>query len=166
MPESYAQLCTTCGMCCDGTLFHSVELKSGDSARRIASLGIKLRRKKGVEFFLQPCSAHRESQGVCSCKIYDQRPLRCRLFCCRQLLGVESGEISELAAMEKIREARSRIARINELITQVAETNPNRSLAHRVANALTTLHRSSIHDLLASAMQELEEFLLEEFRMD
>ena len=166
MSESSARLCSNCGMCCDGTLFHSVELRLGDSPRQIASLGLKLRWKKGVAFFLQPCSAHRETDGACSCKIYGQRPVRCQLFSCRQLRGVESGEISEAAALEKIRAARSRVVRVTNYINQVAETNLNRSLAHRVASALTTDNRSPLHDQLDSAMQELESFLEKEFRTD
>ena len=106
-----ARLCAACGMCCDGVLFHSVELQPGDSPRQLAALGLKLRSKKGVAFFLQPCSAHREVGSTCSCAIYDQRPARCRLFNCRQLLGVASGETTETDALGKIRTARSKYGR-------------------------------------------------------
>jgi len=154
-------------MCCDGVLFHSVELQPADSARRLASLGMKLRRKKGIEFFLQPCSMHREENGQCSCKIYEDRPVRCRAFNCRQLQAVEAGTKSEADALEMIRLAKSGVARVNELIAQIAETNPNRSLAHRVANALTLAkgaERTPIQDELHSAMKGLEELLQKEFR--
>lgn len=162
-----ASLCASCGMCCDGVLFHSVELQPGDHPRQLASLGLKLRRKKGVEFFLQPCAAHRDENGSCSCSIYAERPKRCRLFNCRQILAVESGAITEAEASEKIREARSRVARVKELMGHVGETNPNRSLAHRVANALTLPEgegRTPLHEELDSAMRELEHFLEKEFR--
>ena len=163
-----AKLCGACGMCCDGVLFHSVELQTGDSPRRLASLGLKLRRRKGVEFFLQPCSAHREEDGKCSCAIYEDRPLRCRRFNCRQIEGVEAGTFSEDSALEKIREARKRVARVNELIARTGETNPARSLAHRVANALTLptgAERTPQHDELDAAMRLLEELLGKEFRV-
>ena len=155
-------------MCCDGVLFHSVELRSGDNPRQLSALGLKLRRKKGVEFFLQPCAAHREENGACSCAIYAERPTRCRLFNCRQILSVESGAASEAEAMDKIRNARSQVARVNELIDRIGESNPARSLAHRVANALTLLEgssRTALHDELDTAMRELEAFLATEFRV-
>ena len=158
-------------MCCDGVLFHSVELKSGDNPRQLSAFGLKVRRKKGVEFFLQPCSAHspkNQESGACSCAIYAERPTRCRLFNCRQILSVESGGVSEAEAMEKIRTARSRVARVNALIDRIGESNPARSLAHRVANALTLQEgasRTALHDELDDAMRELEAFLEEEFRV-
>ena len=165
-----ARLCAACGMCCDGVLFHAVELQKGDSSRQLASLGLKLRRKKGTEYFLQPCAAHREEAGACSCNIYEHRPIRCRLFDCRQLRGVASGEITEAEAQEKIREARARVAEVTALMDQIAETNPNRGLAHRVANALTLPKASAgissvLHDQLDSTMQALEAFLQREFRV-
>jgi uncharacterized protein len=163
-----ARLCAACGMCCDGVLFHAVNLQAGDSARQLASLGMKIRRKKGVEFFLQPCFAHSETEGSCTCAIYDQRPARCRLFNCKQLLRVASAETSEADALEKISEARARVARVNELISEFGESNLNRSLAHRVAHALTLQkgeERTPLHDRLDGAMIELEALLEKEFRV-
>ena len=156
-------------MCCDGVLFHSVELQPGDSPRHLASIGLKLRSKKGVSFFLQPCSFHRETDGKCSCKIYDQRPSRCSAFNCRQLLEVSSGAITEAEALEKIQAARTRVTQVNTLIAQMGESNLNRSLAHRVAHALTLRNqeaeRTPLHEELEVAMKELEAMLEKEFRV-
>jgi phage gp36-like protein len=82
---------------------------------------------------------------------------------------VASGESTEAAAVEKIQEARTRVAQVNELIAQFGESNMNRSLSHRVAHALTlqskTAERTPLHDALENAMQELESFLEKEFRV-
>jgi Fe-S-cluster containining protein len=167
-PSSSERLCGACGMCCTGVLFHSVELQPGENPRQLSALGLKLRRKKGVEFFLQPCSAHREENGACSCTIYAQRPARCRLFNCRQILAVEAGSVSEANALEKIRNARAQVARVNELIARLGESNPARSLAHRTANALTLAEgaeRTELHDELDATMKGLEGFLAKEFRI-
>ena len=162
------RLCSACGMCCDGVFFHSVELQSGDNPRQLSSLGLKLRRKKGVEFFLQPCGAHREEDSICSCAIYAERPIRCHRFNCRLILSVESGGVSEAEAMEAIRVARSQVVRVNELINRVGESNPARSLAHRVANVLTLPEGAQLtvlHDELDAAFKQLESFFVKEFRV-
>ncbi len=166
--RSTEDLCSSCGMCCDGVLFHSVELQSGDQPRKLSALGLKIRKQKGVEYFLQPCSAHREVSGKCSCLIYEDRPARCRNFACRQLRGVLTGEVTEEVALEKIRSARAQVAQVNALMGQIAETNPNRSLAHRVANALTLpkgAEQTPLHDELKVSMENLEAFLAKDFRV-
>ena len=52
-----------------------------------------------------------------------------------------------------------------DAILEIAETNPNRALAQRCANALTTHDRTPHHDELESAMRELESLLDREFRV-
>lgn len=147
-------------MCCNGVLFHSVLLQTGDSARALSAAGLKIKRKAGQEFFLQPCAAHRE----CQCAIYDRRPARCRLFNCRQLHRVTADETAEASALDKIAEARILVDRVNTLINHLAETNQNRALAQRCANALTTSDWTLLHGELQSTMQELETLLALEFR--
>lgn len=157
-----ARLCAECGMCCDGVLFHSVVLQPGDFPRKLASLGFKLRRKRGAEYFLQPCSAY---QG-CRCSLYDDRPIRCRDFRCSQLVRLASGEIDEAVALENIRKARALVARVDAAIAQLAQTNPHRSLAQRCANALTTDDPTPAHKALKSAMEELAKMLETHFRVE
>ena len=50
-------LCSGCGMCCNGVMFHTVELQSTDSPRAIAALGVKLKHKAGKVYIQQPCPA-------------------------------------------------------------------------------------------------------------
>ncbi len=155
-----SRLCAACGMCCDGTLFHSVVLQPEDSARALAALGLRIKRRGGAHF-LQPCAAHRHA----SCAIYDERPARCRAFNCRQLLRLETGEITESMAFEKIRNTRARVDRVNALIRHCSDTNPARGLAQRCANALTTPLRTPHHDDLEAAMRDLETVLEKDFRV-
>lgn len=94
--------------------------------------------------------------------------MRCRLFNCKQLLAVDSGDTTESAALEQIKEARTRVAEVNALIGQLGESNLNRSLAHRVTHALTLQkgeERTPLHDRLDGAMIELEALLDKEFRI-
>jgi len=157
-----ARLCAACGMCCDGVLFHSVVLQRGDSVRSLRAKGLKIKRKAGREYFLQPCSAHRD----CLCAIYAERPQRCRLFNCRQLLRLAAGETTEAAALEKIEEARRLSDRVEVLIGKAGGGNPNRSLSQRSANALTTAEWCPVHDVLQALMEELEALLAREFRVE
>lgn len=163
-PESAARLCAACGMCCDGTLFHAVTLRPGDSGRALAAAGLKVKRKAGESFFAQPCPAHHATR----CAIYDVRPARCRDFSCRQLRRLGAGEIGESEAMARILEARAGVERVRRLMDRLAETNPRRALARRVANALTDAppEMSALRDELAAAMRGLEALLAREFRVD
>jgi len=152
-------------MCCNGVLFHSVVLQPGDSERALSAAGLKIKRRGRAPHFLQPCSAHRDSL----CTIYDRRPVRCRLFNCRQLLCLASGEITEGMALEKIRETRDLVHHANDLMRRAGETNPRRALAHRFANLMTDPSPGSeaaqLRGQLASIMRELESLLEKNFRV-
>src|SRR6516162_5143801 len=102
--NSVEQLCPNCGLCCDSTLFADVELRAGDDAGRLKKLGLALFQKTKTKFaFVQPCACF---DGK-FCKIYADRPKRCRLFECGLLKRVQSGELTATAALKKIAEAKS-----------------------------------------------------------
>ena len=147
-------------MCCDGTLFHSVVLQPEDSPRTLSSLGLTLKRKPGLTTFRQPCSAHQDNR----CTIYENRPQRCRLFNCQQLLRVASGEITQSAAQETIASTRGKINKVVERIERLTETNPNQGLAQRFSVALANTAPSQERTELESAMNELQQILEKEFR--
>ena len=148
-------------MCCDGTLFHSVILQRQDSARTLTSLGFTLKRKKGVATFRQPCTAH-EAKG---CKIYSDRPTRCRLFDCQQVLRVRRNEISEAEAKTTILKTRNKIRSVLEKVERLVETNPQHGLAQRVATAVANSPESVAKTDLVNSMSELEEILERDFRV-
>ena len=112
-------LCQACGLCCNGVMFHTVRLQPADSAKALAALGLKLKRKKGHDYILQPCPAFRGEQ----CSIYTARPERCRLFECRQLQRLAAGEITEAAALETIRDVQQRVAHLYALLAQAGTTD-------------------------------------------
>ncbi len=155
-----SRLCAACGMCCDGTLFHNVTLQPGDSPRALASHGLRTKRRRDETFFHQPCPAHCGNH----CAIYDDRPTRCRAFDCRLLQRVATNDITEADARAKITEARRQANEVENLIEQITETNPHRSLAHRAANALTTDTPTPTHSKLERALQTLETNLETNFR--
>lgn len=162
--EAAMRLCAACGMCCNGVMFHGVRLQPGDSARKLASLGLKL--KRGKSHIPQPCPAH---QGSC-CTIYAHRPARCRLFACRQLEAVASGAASEAAALEKILEAGIRVARVRKLFHQAGDVREHKAFATRYAAVFTPPLDPAppavlLREQLASAMDDLEKLLAKDFRI-
>jgi len=160
-PEITQTLCSNCGMCCDGTLFHSVVLQPTDSPRALSSLGLTLKRKPGLTTFRQPCSAHQNNQ----CAIYEDRPQRCRLFNCQQLLRVASGEITQSVAQETIASTREKRSQVVEKIERLTETNPKQGLTQRFAVALANTAPSLERTELETEMSELQKILEKEFRV-
>ena len=163
------RLCAACGLCCNGVMFHSMELQPSDQLKELLSLGMKLKKKRKQVLILQPCSAYKDS----CCAIYAQRPQRCRLFACRQLLRVRSGEIAEQDALEKISDVKSRIDSLDELLDLAGATNRRRSLKRRHQKILDEpLDESgapaaaALRERLAEAMLELEEVLESDFRVE
>jgi len=164
-PESAERLCAACGMCCNGVLFHGMAVQPGDSLRALAAKGLRAKRRDGELQFQQPCPAH---DGNC-CRIYAERPQRCRAFACRQLEGVFNGEILESAAMEKIHEARRRTDRVRELLEMLGDDRKTRPLATRCAGVFTppldpSPHAEALRAELRGAMTALEAMLAKDFR--
>ena len=131
----------------------------------MAAKGLKAKRRDGELQFLQPCPAH---DGNC-CRIYAERPQRCRVFACRQHEGVFTGEILESAAMEKIQEAKRRSDRVRELLEMLGDDRKTRPLATRCAGVFTppldpSPHAESLREELRGAMTALEEMLAKDFR--
>jgi hypothetical protein len=118
------QLCPNCGLCCDSTLFADVELRAGDNPKRLEKLGLSLKKKGKVKLaFAQPCACF---DGK-FCKIYADRPKRCRLFECGLLKRVGAGELGAGAALEKISEAKSLAKKVRDLLQSLGQ--PTEKLA-------------------------------------
>ena len=149
-------------------MFYAVNLQPEDSERDLKTRGLPLKHKKKQSFLPQPCSAYR---GSC-CSIYLHRPQRCRLFNCRQLLRVESGEISEASALQTITEARGLADLILDLLPRSGSTNLKRSLRTRYEFALAQPldpdldpHASKLRKELVQTMETLESILASDFRV-
>lgn len=160
-----SRLCAECGLCCNGVIFHTVRLQPADSAKELAALGLKLKRKKGANYLLQPCPAFRGTH----CAIYAARPERCRLFECRQLKRVAAGRITEAMALAKIREVQRLVEEVNGLLEKAGGTNAKRPLSKRCEKALAEPPADEaamqLQDRLKSATQQLDTLLDRDFRL-
>jgi hypothetical protein len=119
-------------MCCNGVLFGDVELRAGDDARRLASLGLDLFRKDRHQAFAQPCSCF---DGK-FCNIYADRPKRCRTFECRLLQRTQAEELTTAEALKKIKLARKQVEAVRQLVRQLGHTDERVPLNRRYAEVM------------------------------
>ena len=105
LPEN---LCTSCGLCCDGSLFADIELKNRRESLGLESFGLAVEDGDDGELLIQPCGALKGTR----CSIYQYRPTCCRTFECRLLRDVEEGKRTIAAAREIVRQTRELITRI------------------------------------------------------
>jgi Fe-S-cluster containining protein len=104
--ERLSQLCESCALCCDGSLFGRVALDPEEigPARRN-----RLRVIESGHMFEQPCAmlAAPGADARRACTIYDERPRSCRRFACRlyDRHQREGGSLEpRLAAVRRVRE--------------------------------------------------------------
>lgn len=167
-PEVASRLCAACGMCCNGVVFQEVHLQPDDSIKSVSALGLRLKSRHGKRYFEQPCRAFCGTH----CSVYEERPVRCRSFDCRQLMLVANGTIDEDAALQMIRRAHELVDNVEQLIKQSGAKNLKRSLKQRFEHA--TSEPVSVEDLsgaienrarLMRCYLELTELLDTEFRV-
>jgi len=129
------QLCQKCGLCCDSTLFADVELRAGDDSAQLRKHGLKLE-KKGLRkmAFAQPCACF---DGV-NCRIYHDRPKRCRTFECGLLKKVNDGEMTAATALKKIASAKAKAEHVRELLLLNGQRDETLALTHRYQAAMNT----------------------------
>ena len=127
------QLCLHCGLCCDGTLFRDVELQPGDDAAKLRALGLPVTRSRRREEadhlkFPQPCAA------LCpdlKCRVYADRPARCREFECALFKAVAVGKVDLPAALKTIRHTRQQAEKVRRLLRELGDVGERVSLARR-----------------------------------
>jgi len=122
-----SHLCPTCALCCNGVLFNDVQLRVGDDPARLTDRGVPLK-KHGSTFRLQqPCSCLESNR----CRVYADRPERCRTFECRLLQRAQSGEVTEAAALKAIQQARRRADSVRRILRELGDTNESVPLTRR-----------------------------------
>jgi Fe-S-cluster containining protein len=126
MPDLAKDLCVSCGLCCDGSLFWAVSLPKDDPAPVKRDENGKLR---------QPCP---HLDGLCT--IYSRRPVSCRTFNCKVLTDVQSGQSDMTQAQSIIAEMRSILAALDESLPR-----SDKSIFHRAAT-FATINKAKLDD--------------------
>jgi len=122
-------LCLSCGLCCDGVLFSSVICSTATEARRMKELGSPIESHEGLAIFPQPC-AHLHGTR---CRVYAERPGRCRQFECELLKAVRRGEATAEAAGAIIAETRAAAAQLRSRLLALGDHDTHLPLARRCA---------------------------------
>ena len=127
------QLCPNCGLCCNGVLFADVELRKGDDAQRLVELGLSLIKKGRQQAFAQPCACF---DGTL-CRIYAERPKRCRTFECGLLKRVQAGELDADAALKTIAQAKRQVEKVCKLLRGTGSDDARLALSQRYERAMS-----------------------------
>ena len=90
-------ICINCGLCCDGTLFKFAKIKDEETTSPIVTANISFT-DDGKKKLKQRCCFLDHKL----CTIYDERPLVCAGFKCKQLESFISNSISYDEAMKII----------------------------------------------------------------
>lgn len=165
LPE---RLCLACGLCCNGVLFKDVELQPGDDAEYLRLLGLPIREPRRIQSesghalrskpdlripkFPQPCAA------LCAgnrCRIYAERPARCREFECALFKSVAAGETELAAALKTIRAARQRADQVRRLLCALGDTDEHLALSLRFKRTRRRLEAGGFDDASADTFGEL-----------
>jgi len=163
-PEAASRLCCDCGFCCNGVMFGRVVLQALDSRETLRAIGFTVKRKQKQSFFTQPCIAFNQGK----CRVYEQRPTRCRLFECKILQKVVTGEWKVHQALHAIEQVQSHVQRIETLLNPAGTETSHKSLLKRVGDRLSDWEESGEIESaknLQSALDALEQRLEKDFRV-
>ena len=90
--EKISKICTSCGFCCDGTLFNYAQVNDVKDLESIKKLGLTKINKEGRSFFKLPC-CHFDQK----CTVYDQsKPEICSKFFCEPIKKIKKGNYLSL----------------------------------------------------------------------
>jgi hypothetical protein len=128
-----SQLCPKCGLCCNGVLFADVELRKGDDSEHLGELGLSLEKKGRHRAFAQPCACF---DGRL-CRIYDERPKRCRTFECGLLKRVQAGELDASAALKTIAQATRQVEIVCKILCCAESDDDRLALSQRYERAMS-----------------------------
>jgi len=149
-PGLIAQLCPQCAMCCNGVLFKDVELQAGDDPARLRSLGLPFAKTRVVKF-PQPCAA---LEG-CHCRIYADRPVRCRSFDCALLQSVAAGATDGATALRVIQRTRKLADEVRRLLRKSGNAEEQLSLSLRFRRTQRRLESLQLDDDTAEIFGQL-----------
>ena len=113
LQSSGSDLCRSCGLCCDGTLFGRVRLQPQDPPEPLRLAGILVTSEDTGSQFKLACAAH---QHGC-CQVYPSRPSNCRSYQCKLLRRFARGDVTWAEAQTQV----GRLRRLREQLGKEVE---------------------------------------------
>lgn len=170
-PEAIiAQLCLACGICCNGVLFKDVELPLGHHTDRLAKLGLAVQRHHRHGSLPQPCAALGDGNR---CRVYTDRPDRCRHFECALFQAVRAGKVEVPTAQRRIRATLLRAEKIRRFFQVLGDTEESlafslrfRRIQQRMENGGGDDDTMETYAQLTLAVHDLNRVLRQEFYPD
>lgn len=115
--KKLSDLCVSCGMCCDGTLFENAFVRHEDDRKVADTLGLVTHTKNDTLYFHLPCPQFRSC-----CLAYDRaRPLVCAAFFCPPIKRFQAGQQSLDEADEQVTALISHRDKLLELASEFPE---------------------------------------------
>jgi Fe-S-cluster containining protein len=106
-----SRLCMACGLCCDGAL-HNAGVLLPEEVPVAFSRGMNVSEAGAEARFALPCPMLKDR----CCTIYAGRPRACRNYKCRLLMSLDAGENSLEECLDKVRNARSLVRKLQDIL--------------------------------------------------
>ncbi|MBO3699062.1 YkgJ family cysteine cluster protein [Roseivirga sp. E12] len=124
--ENSPDLCTKCGVCCDGSFFELAGVQQSDINEVTRELDM-LQTGERLQIKL-PCTAHVNNR----CTIYEVRPWVCRAYECKLLKECKRGEVSEEEAIKTIDQLKSALEELDTLLLEADVPKERRGVHKRI----------------------------------
>jgi len=117
-------LCMTCGLCCEGTLFKAVPVGPDERLLGLKARGVQINIESKRKSFLLPCTAYEN----CVCKVYTERPKRCITYQCKLLRKCLNDKITWDEAAEVVHSTQLHKKKLEANLRQVYRFSSGDSL--------------------------------------
>lgn len=118
-----SDLCITCGLCCNGTLFNYADMKSNE-IEQVVRLGMKPLGEPTPDSFSLPCP--NLDGTMCSC--YHDRPAVCGDFMCSLVDALQDGEIDMATSLQVVARTREISGELREQLVELTGGGPELSI--------------------------------------
>jgi hypothetical protein len=103
-----SRLCLECGLCCQGVLHGSVQVRR-DEVAAVRRLGLPVVETGEEAVFPQPCPCHQGGR----CTVYEERPSACRGYHCKLLEKCEEGTLTWEEGLRHVRQVKGLVASLH-----------------------------------------------------
>ena len=123
-------LCTNCGLCCNGTVFKCAMIEQDEDTGALKAMGARFTVENQQIELVLPCVAHIDGR----CSVYPHRFKICESFRCKLLQDYLRGKVSRDRALEVVGETSLHTNRVEELIRKTYDEGESETLLELYRN--------------------------------